>query len=459
MNVTEELVNNIVETRFENLSREVIERAKEEVMDVIGCAVGGANATGCPMILDLVREWGGSEEATILAHGVKAPAHNVALANAVMARSFDYGIVDMYYEGEIRPAHIGETLVPTALAIAEQKAIGGKELLTALITGEDLVSRVMAASNPKIRWDLTSTGNTLGATAVAGKLWGIDKGQLLNAFGIALNQIGGTSQNLNERVHCFKLGQGLAAQRGIFSVRLAAKGFTGVKDPLTGDLGYFALFSPDYRPEILTRQLGQKYYLEVTFKPYPSCRATHGAIDGTLEILHKDRIKVEDIDEVTVIVQNTSYPPVIRQPFIISKVPHVDAIFSLQYTVACALLRGGVKPEHFTEESIREPRIAEIIKKVKVASQDFPNEPSLATTVQMKLKDGRNFSAHISVPKGNELQNPMTRDEKRDKFRGNLSFSKKVSAENGEKALRLLEDLEEVQDIRKIVKLLVATRN
>jgi aconitate decarboxylase len=456
MNVTEELVNHILEARFENFTRGTVERAKDEVIDVIGCTVGGANATGCSMILDLIKEWGGSEESTVLAHGVRAPSHNVALANAVMARSFDYGIVDMFYEGEIRPAHIGETLVPAAFAAAEQKAMGGKELLTALIIGEDLVSRVMAASNPTIRWDLTSTGNTLGATALAGKLWGLDKRELLNAFGIALNQIGGTSQNLNERVHCFKLGQGLAAQRGIFSVRLASKGFTGIEDPLTGELGYFALFSPDYHPEVLTRYLGQKYYLEVTFKPYPSCRATHGAIDCSLEILRKYGVKAEDIDQVTVIVQNKSYPPIIRQPFAITTVPHVDAIFSLQYTVACALLRHGVKLEHFTDESIGDPRIAEMIKKVKITSQEFPDEASLATTVQVKLKDGREFSAHVNAPKGNEINNPLTKAEKREKFRGNISFSRKVSVENSEKALSMLENLEEVADIKEIVKLLVA---
>ena len=188
---------------------------------------------------------------------------------------------------------------------------------------------------------------------------------MLNAFGIALNQIGGTSQNLYERIHCFKLGQGLSAQRGIFSTRLASKGFTGVEDPLTGELGYFALFSPDYHPEILTKYLGQKYYMEVTFKPYPSCRATHGAIDCSLEILHKYGVKAENIGEVTVIVHSQSYPSIIREPFTIGIVPHVDAIFSLQYTVANALLRQTVKLEHFTDETIRDPRIAEMVKKVK----------------------------------------------------------------------------------------------
>ena len=454
MGITDELVSNLLETRFEDLPRDVVELAKYAVIDVVGCVVGGANDTGCPMILDLIREWGGKEESTVLVHGVRAPSHNVALVNAVMARSFDYGMVDMFVEGEVRPSHIGETLVPTAVAVAEQEAMSGKELLTALILAEDLVARVMAASNPEITWDITGTGNTLGATALTGRLLGLDNRKMVHAFGIGLNQMGGTTQNLIERVHGFKLGQGLSAQRGIFSVRLAGKGFTGVKDPLIGDLGYFELFSPDYQPEVLTRNLGRKFYSEITFKPYPCCRGTHGAIDCSLEITGRHDIEAEDIDEVTVIIPEQSYPPVIREPFTKGVVPHVNAIFSLPYTVACALLRRGVSVEHFTDEALNDPKIAEMTKKVKIAIQEFPNEVFLATTVQVRMKDGRELSAHVNVPKGNEIDNPLTREEKRDKFRANVRHSKEVSADNGEKALNLLESLEDIEDVREIVKLL-----
>jgi 2-methylcitrate dehydratase PrpD len=456
MSVTEEIIGNILETRFESFSRDIVERAKDEVMDTIGCIVGGANDTGCPMILELVREWGGNAESSILAHGLKAPSHHAAMVNAVMARSFDYGIVDMCVEGEVRPAHIGETVVPVALAVAEQKALGGRELLTALILGEDITSRIMAASNSGGGWDSTGTVNTFGAMAAAGKLWGLDKRQWLHAFGIALNQMGGTGQNLADRTHAFKLGQGLAAQRGIFSVRLASKGFTALKDPLVGAGGYFALYSPDYSPAVLTRYLGQKYYTEVTFKPYPCCRGTHAAVECSLEIVRKHHIKADDIDAIEVTVSTRFFPPILREPFAAGEVPHVSAIFSLQYTVASALLRGGARPDYFTEEAIRDPGVAEIIRKIKVTTQEFPGESFLAATVRVKMKNGREFAEHVNVPKGNELEHPMTRGEKREKFRDNIRFSGMVDMKNAEKALVMLEKLEDIGDITEIVRLLVA---
>ncbi|MFC1942548.1 MmgE/PrpD family protein [Chloroflexota bacterium] len=458
MSITKQIIDNIVETRYEDIPRDVMERARDEVIDTIGCAIGGADDIGSPMIVDLVREWGGKGESTILAHGVKAPSHNVALANGVMARSFDFGIVDMCVEGEIRPAHIGETMVPTALAIAEQKGLSGRDVLTALVLGEDLASRIMAASPFTLKgFDTTGTVNTFGATATAGKLWGLDNHKWLYAFGIALNQMGGTIQGLADKTSCWKLNQGLSAQRGIFSVRLADKGFIGLKDPFFATNGYFALYNPEYNPKVLTQYLGEKYYTEVTFKPYPQCRGTHGATECALEVARKNNIEAGNIAEVMVIVHTNSVPAVLRDPFTISLVPHVDAIFSLEYTVANALLRGYPRPEHFTEESIRDPQITDMIKKIKMTTQDFPPEESfLCATVNVKTKDGKEYSEHVNAPKGNELEHPLTREEKREKFLINAAFTKKVSKANAEKALDMLEKFEEINDVSEVIKLLVA---
>ena len=81
---------NVLDTRFENFDQATLTSAKSRIIDVVGCLIGGANAAGNSVLIDLVKEWGGKEEATILAHGVKVPAHNAAMVNSVMARSFDF---------------------------------------------------------------------------------------------------------------------------------------------------------------------------------------------------------------------------------------------------------------------------------------------------------------------------------------------------------------------------------
>ena len=453
MSIIQELARNVLETRFESFDKETVEQAKNRIIDVIGCLIGGADAPGCKMMVDLVKEWGGKEESTILIHGGKAPAHNVAMVNSIMCRSFDFEPVEAYVGGRNVPAHISGTTVPTAIAVAEQKAASGKELITALILGDDLTSRILAASGFSFDsgWDGTGTVNMFGATAVAGRLWKLDEPQMLNAFGIVLNQMAGSFQNIYDGTHCFKLPMGLAARAGIFSAELASKGFTGVKDPLLSKHGYFSLYCRSHNPENLTRDLGKKFYADGTFKPYPACRSTHGAIDCALKLAHTHNIEPNNINEITVNVTAVTRDMFAGQPFKIGDVPQVNATFSLQYTVANALMRKSVRLEHFTEEFIRDPEVLSLVPKVKLAATMPPEKP-LAAKVEVMMKDGAKFSAYVDVPKGDLIHSPLTKEEIKEKFRANVTFSRKLSREQAEKALGMIETLEKVNDVTEIIK-------
>ena len=92
-NATQELIRNLLETKFEVLNDELIEDAKKRIIDVVGCAIGGVNASGNSVIMDLVRGWGGRNEATILVHGDKVPAHIAAMVNSILCRSYDYEVI------------------------------------------------------------------------------------------------------------------------------------------------------------------------------------------------------------------------------------------------------------------------------------------------------------------------------------------------------------------------------
>ena len=188
-----------------------MDRARSKLIDVVGCIIGGANAPGCSMLMDLMEEWGGKKEGVILVHGIKVPLHNAALVNGVMARSYDFEPTGPLVDGKSTPAHLSGTTVPTAITVAEQKGVSGKDLLTALIVGDDIASRIIAASNLNVDsgFDSTGTVNAFGAAAIAGRLMGLNEQQMLNAFGIVLNQFAGTFQNIFDAAHTFKLPQGL----------------------------------------------------------------------------------------------------------------------------------------------------------------------------------------------------------------------------------------------------------
>jgi 2-methylcitrate dehydratase PrpD len=455
MSIAAEIASNIVATSFERFGDEVVERARSRVIDVIGCILAGVNASGCPEILSLLKEWGGKKESTVLGLGGKLPVHNAALINSVAARSYDFDPTGALVGDTNTHAHISGTTVPAAFAVAEQCEASGKELLTALILGEDLASRVAAASLLSINsgWDSTGTVNVFGAAAVAGRLWGLDEAQMLNALGIAINQMSGTSQNILDFAHTFKLPQGLAAQSGIFGAALAKKGFTAPKDALTGKHGYFALYCRSYKLDHLTNRLGESFYAGGTCKPYPCSRMSHAAIECTLALVSNHAIAPEEIDEIVVSVTPTAKSFAVGQPFRIGKVPQVNAAFSLQYTVASALLRKKVELEHFTEDYIRDPRIMSIVNRIRLVPTLSPDKP-LGAIVKIKTKQGKEYEKGINEPRGGDTRRPLTNAEKREKFMKNAAFSKTVTKEKAEKALAMLGRLEELDNVSRIIKLL-----
>lgn len=451
----EELVANVLDTRFENFDQATIENARNRIIDVLGCLIGGANAPGNSALIGLVREWGGREEATILVHGGRLPAHSAAMVNSIMARSYDFEPVESTVDGRGMPTHISGTTVVTAITMGEVKNINGKELITALLVGDDVASRVLAGSNYNLAqgWDCVGTVNAFGATAIAGRLLGLTKLELRNAFGLVLNQLAGSFQCTWDGTTAFKLNQGLSARNGIISAQLARAGWTGPEDALLGRFGYYRLYTEGcVNPEILTQDLGKKYYADSNIKPYPCCRGTHAAVDCALTMVSKCEMKAEDIEEVIIYVPQTALHSFLGQPFRIGDFLHANGIFSLSYTVANALLRKAVRPDHFSEQSIRDPRIGAIISKTRLA--ELSGAEGLSAKVEVKKKDGRVFSEFTNTPKGDPISNPMSRDEIIAKFWTNVDFSQMVSKDNAEKLLKLLERLEEVDSVNEIVRTL-----
>jgi 2-methylcitrate dehydratase PrpD len=454
--IVEELARNIVKTGFKTFDSDIITQAKNRIIDIVGCTIGGANAPGCAELRALVREWGGKEEATVLIHGEKAPAHNAAMINSIMARSFDYGVFTPYIGEKPIWVHNAESTVPVAVTIADWKHAGGKELLTALILGDDITTRITAASTRAISsgWDNPGTTCKFGTTTVAGKLLGLDERQIIHAWGIVLNQLAGSFQPIQDGAHSFKLAQGLAARDGIIAAELAAKGWTGAKDPLLGRYGYFALYCQQHDPNFLTADLGKKFYGDSIYKPYPSCRHIHSTIDCCLELVQNHDIRAKNIEKITLAVAPMHSDSPLNQPFVPGDFPQGHATFSLRYHIANILIRKQIMLEHLTEKMINDPVIAELAGKIDINGSIPPDKIETAS-IKIKMKDGKTFSAHKDFAKGNPVKKPLSKEEIEAKFRDNVAFSKTLSQGNADKALNMINNLEYVDDISRLVELLV----
>ncbi|MHB8104044.1 MAG: MmgE/PrpD family protein [Dehalococcoidales bacterium] len=453
----EKLAANVLDTKFENFDKETLETTKYRIIDTLGCLIGGATDTGNPELLKLIKDTGGKPEATVLIHGLKAPAASAAFMNCIMARSFDFEPVSPLYEGVSCPGHISGTTIPSAVTLAETANASGKELITALLVGDDVATRIIAASGFgfSLGWDGVGTVNTFGVTATAGRLFGLNKSQLRNAFGIALNQLGTTFQSFWDGTTAFKLPQGLAARGGITSAQLAKAGWTGPEDALFSKFGYYKMFTEGcQKPQALTAFLGQRYYYDGTIKPYPCCRIPHAAIDCALALVNRYNLNADMIESVNLDIAQGGIDHICGHPFKIGAFPHGNAAFSYEYVIATAFLFGSVKPEHMTEKAIKNPQITEFIKKIKLTPVlDIDFEKARMT---LTLKDGNRLVETVTKVKGDPLNNPMTHDDIIAKFWMNVEFSRKLSKKKAAQLLEKLLALEKVESARKLIPLMVA---
>jgi len=464
--VIEALSANVLNTRFEDIDQETVDNTKKRILDTIGCAIGGARAPGNAELIELVKSWGGKPEATILSDGAKGPVHDVAMVNCVLCRGFDRGPLTLLIDGKRFANHTSETTALTAVALGESKGINGKELITALVVGDDLAARLHIAIDRPLPGQgppgqefgrrtgsgFRGTVSAFGAAAIAGRLLGLNAYQMRNAFGIAISMMAGGGSGLWEGASTFgKLNQGTEARSGINAAQLAKAGWIGIPDAFFGERGgyYPGLASCDHA-ERVTADLGKKYHVEAVIKPYPGGRPTHAPIEAALALVNKYDIKTDDIKEVILRTSPIATAAHYAKPYKVGEYPTGDALFSYKYSVANALVRKHAINQDYTEEYIRDPKVQSLIARITLAHLDRPEGVEL----ELKMKDGRTLSEYVAWASG-EPNNPLSRERFIAKFMEQIEFSQTVDIKDAEKLIELADRLEEVDNVADMVKLAV----
>ena len=465
MDAAYSLAKNLVTIKYEDIPPDVIELTKKHILDILGVALGGSSKPGVKELAELVTEWGGKEESTLLCYGRKVPAPNAAQVNATMGHALDY---DDTGDG---PTHPSVVIVPTCLAMAERKGkMSGKEFITAVALGMDMMCRLGQAfrsglktapvgGHPGAGWHLTPLYGFLAAAGVAGRILRLDEDKLVNALGIAYHQCSGNGQCVNEGALTKRMGPGFAARGGIVAAEMAEKGITGAKECLEGELGLFKLYHKgEYDPVPLTKDLG-KYFagLSVTMKPYPCCKGTHSYVDVALALVNKHNIKAKDVQEITIFTQDdTNF---LLHPLEKRSRPEnpVDSQFSIPWAVAVVFARGRAGIGDFTEEAIKSPDILEISSKVRVKVDKNVGEKKglIPAKIGVTTRKGQTYieSADTAPMSGAPEQLPFDAYER--KFRDCASYAIKPRTNKQiDKIIALVKQLEQVDDIRELIELL-----
>ena len=430
-----------------------MEITKKFILDTLGVALAGSNAVGCKEVLNLITDWQGKEESTVIMYGNKVPSPNAALINSMMAHALDFD--DAH---DTATLHANVTVLPAVLALAEREGgVSGQALIAAVATGNDIACRLGLSLTGPLTWLKTSTMGYFGATLACGKILGLDEEKMLHAIGIAYSQCAGNPQCLVDGGLVKRMQPAFAAKAGVLSALLAQQGITGATNIFEGKHGFFPLYHPgkDYDRKKITEGLGRFFEgTNLSVKLYPCCRATNGCIDATLGLVTENNIPPEEISAVIAHVTQTAYG-MVGKPFEIREVPQVDAQFSIPYTMAIAITGKRVSIDDFFESKIRsDAQRLELARKVEVIADQEP-VPRHRCVIEIKMKNGRSYSNHVEILKG-DPRNPVSFEDVAAKFRESSAFAaKSLSSDRAEEIINLIKSLETVSNIDTMVKMLV----
>lgn len=405
--------------KYEAIPEEVTKKAKFIIRDGLGNQIA-ASAISEPArkVIEMVKEWGGKTESTVVGYGFKVPAPMAALCNAMMGHGVE--LDDAHGSGLIKA---GSVMVPSLMALAEANNKSGKEVVTALIAGYEVAIRIAKAINPGHRqrgFHTTGTVSAIGVAAAGAKLLGCDVNAIASAIGLAAMQSAGIQSYLDDPCMAKPFSPGKSALNGTMAAVMVSRGFTGPKKALEGREGFFNAYCDDIRVSDLLDGLGQKFaIMEVGFKPHAACRYAHGPIDLAQQFFHEDNVRLQDVDSIRVNMCELS----IRQASK-PKPPNLNAAMgSTQFSVALALEigRNGLREywDGFNNQKIHDASSTQ----TTLICEPVYGVTGRQAAVELTLKNGKVLRREQPEPKG-EPANPLTEQELSDKFTGLVKMVK-----------------------------------
>jgi 2-methylcitrate dehydratase PrpD len=438
---TRRLADYAVAVRYEDLPSAVIQRAKDCIIDTVGAIIYGADLPWSKMIIAYARANGSGGNSFILgAGGEPVRAASAALANGALAHAFELDNLTKPGSG----VHPGATLVPSALAVAQEHGTSGRDLVTAFVAGAEVMIRIGRATkhtNEARGFHAPGTTGPFGAAVAVGKLHSFDSTKMTNALGIAGSLAGGLLEFArSDGAMVKRLHLGRAAEGGVLAASLAAEGFTGPSTVLEGDYGFLRVFCSDYDLNELTRELGETYLTMTTMIKRFACHVTaHNPVEATLGLKGEHSFSGADIASIAVVgnermarVNNIPVPADIML-----------AQYSVPFSVALSVYRDPRDPRSFDEGAMRDPDIRALAQRVSMSVADGQASRDLSCVLTITLKDGRVLTRSVAGFPGTP-EHPLDGAGLRERF---LMLTRHLNRSSMERLFDRLQQVEMEQDL------------
>jgi 2-methylcitrate dehydratase PrpD len=407
----EKIADYAIREQTSALSAEVIHHAKRAVIDWYAALLPGSKVAPAVLLEQAFAEDLDRGHAR-LANGRRATLRAAALINGAASHSVEFD--DIYRDAGYHP---GAPVISAALAAAQATGASGEAFPRGVVVGYETSTRIGEAVMPSHYrfWHTTGTMGSFGAAAAVATLLRCDRAQFMHALATVGTFASGLQQAFRSQAMTKPLHAGHAADAGAMAAMAAAKGVTGALDILEGEVGFGAAMSvnPDWSKA--TRGLGEDYHIvHVTFKNHGCCGHTFPAIDAVVELKAKHRLSHGDIRKIRI----ESYKAGLDIIDNATPEGEYQAKFSVQYTVAHALVHGSVRLNAFLPERMDDADVRALMKKIEVVadpelSKGYPTQR--AARVEIETNDGRKLS-HFQPTRKGDPEMPLSDDELNDKF-------------------------------------------
>ena len=355
-----------------------------------------------------------------------------------------------FEEGNSRArGHPAIQVVPALLAASQAAGLSGADLLAGLVLGYEVGARLSRAASLRQGLHPTGTWGVIGAALGVGRVHGRGPQELAQIANIA------ASYTLSPYVMNSFAGHnvastfaGLTNHNGLLADLMFQSGFRA--DPRSLEMTFSRFLSEGLDWEELLADLGRDWAIAGNyFKPYPTCRFTHPAVDALAAMMSQHDLAADEVEEIEVATFRAAAHPTPLPP------ANAEAMrFSLPYQLAALLILGRLDLETMGQETLQSLRIGRLARKVRAASSDryeaLRPEHNPAR-VKVRLASGEEFSHEVMDARGDPLA-PLPREELKDKFVG--LAGPVIGPDRAREAAKAILNLEEYPDVRPLMRML-----
>ena len=430
-------------TSYEGLDAGTRHETKRHLLDTFASALGAYDERVCIMSRSFAARYHSTDQARVWGSGICAAPDIAAFANGVMVRTLD---VSDTYLGRSR-GHPSD-MISGLVAVAELAHADGKALIEAISLAYDVYCSFCEHVDVNAKgWD-QPVYNVLGCALGAAKLMALSADETGHAVSLAITPNMALAQARRGNLSGWKGCAGANASRNaVFAAMLAQEGFTGPAAAFDGSGGLWEVIGRIDWP-LPDQPLIRKTHT----KSLPVCYHGQSAVLAALDL--RQRVNRLEIEEIKVEAYGTAVFMMGNDASRWAPTTRETADHSFPYCIAIALLDGEVTQASFAEDRLGDPTVKELMRKVKVVeapalSAIYPEGAPGRVTIL--TRSGETHAAEVRYPKGHE-KNPMPDIEIEEKFIDLCAG--RLSAEQREKVIETLWQLERVDDVRTLTALL-----